>query len=317
MVGASKISETKGLNIKTISYEELTWVDITNPTEESKKYLADRFNFHPMDLEDALSKRQLSKIEEYQQYVFLIFHIPVYDKITKLSTRRQWCAFIGEKFLVTLRPLELQVIDDMLRESEFNENIKKEYMSKGSTYLVYSILDHAVDAYFPVLDKILSLMDDIEDRVFDEGVEMAREINILRRDIITQRRVMFPERTLQAELQSKLKRFSKTDMTLYFSDLNDHVNKICDTLDEAKEVIEVFKDADSTLSNSRANRVIHTVALVLAIAVPVMIVAGIFSMNILPGGLTSGGMQTFVIAVVIMIILIALLLVFFRRRKLI
>ena len=88
MVGASKISETKGLNIKTISYEELTWVDITNPTEESKKYLADRFNFHPMDLEDALSKRQLSKIEEYQQYVFLIFHIPVYDKITKLSTRR-------------------------------------------------------------------------------------------------------------------------------------------------------------------------------------------------------------------------------------
>jgi magnesium transporter len=316
MAELSKNPSQPALNIKTISYGDLTWVDITNPTEEVKKYLSDRFNFHPMDLEDVLSKRQLSKIEEYQQYVFFIFHIPVFDKTTQVSTKRQWCAFAGEKFLVTLRPIELQVIDEMLRESEFNEDSRKEFMGKGSGYLLYSILDHAVDAYFPILDKILSLMDDIEDRVFDEGVEVAREINILRRDIITQRRVMFPERALQADVQNKLKRFSKIDLSVYFSDLSDHVNKICDTLDEAKEIIEVFKDADSTLSNYRSNRVIRTLALMFAIGFPVILIAGIFAMNVLPTGI-SGNLGTFIIVLAVMVVIIVLLLLFFRRRKLI
>ena len=126
-------------------------------------------------------------------------------------------------------------------------------MGQGSGYLLYIILDRAIDSYFPVLNKILSLMDDIEDSVFDEGVEVGKEVSILRRDIITQRRVMFPTRTLFAELEPKLKRHTKIDLTLYFSDLMDHMNKICDTLDEYEEVIEVYKDADSVLSDYRAN----------------------------------------------------------------
>lgn len=306
------------LNIKTLTYGDLMWVDIVNPTEEIKEYLADRYKFHPMDLEDVLSKRQLSKIEEYQQYIFFIFHIPVYDKSTQVSTRRQWSAFVGENYLVTLRPFDLVVIDDLRRECEFNEESKKEYMGKGPAFLLYSILDHAVDAYFPVLDKILNLMDDIEDSVFDEGVEAAREINILRRDIITQRRVMFPERTLQLDVQNRLRRFSKIDLTIYFSDLSDHMNKICDTLDECKDVIEVFKDADSTLSNHRSNRVIRMLALMFAIGYPVLLIAGIYSMNIvLPGGSFSGSIQTFIILLIVIFGIIGILLYFFHRKKLI
>ena len=95
-------------------------------------------------------------------------------------------------------------------------------MSDGSGFLLYHIIDRAVDFYFRVLDKILSLMEDIEDNVFKENVEAALELSILRRDIITQRRVMFPTRPLMVDLEKKLKRFAKLDLTLYFSDLMDH-----------------------------------------------------------------------------------------------
>jgi len=86
----------------------------------------------------------------------------------------------------------------------------------------------------------------------NEGIEAAQELSTLRRDIITQRRVMFPTRTLLVELEKKVKRFSKIDLTVYFSDLMDHMNKICETLDENTDIIEVFKDADYLLKPATA-----------------------------------------------------------------
>jgi len=302
------------LNLKTVSLGDLTWVDIVDPTDEAEKYLAEHYSFHPLDLDDALSGRQLSKIEEYPLYLFIIFHLPVYDKSTRVSTRRQWSAFVGDKFLVTLRPKELKTPEDLFHECETNEDARQECMSHGSGYLLYTILDRAIDSYFPVLNKLLSLMDDIEDSVFDEGVEAGKELSILRRDIITQRRVMFPTRTLFTELEGKLKRFTKTDLTLYFSDLMDHMNKICDTLDEYEEVIEVYKDADSLLSNYRANSIIRALAIMFAIGLPFLIIAALRLM--LPGG-TNGGNGIFAGLLVAALIVVGGILYFFHRKRLV
>ncbi len=318
MVLSNEHSEKKQLNLKTITWGDLTWVDIVQPTKEATKYLAELYNFHPLDLEDALSPRQLSKVEEYPQYLFVIFHFPVYDKVTRVSATRQWSAFVGDKFLVTLRPEELKTLDEQFRECELSEEARQEYLSHGSGYLLYRILDQAMDSYFPVLDKIMSLMEDIEDRVFDEEVEVARELSIMRRDIITQRRVMFPTRALLVELENKLKHFTKMDLTIYFSDLMDHMNKICETLDETREVVEVFKDADYLLSSYRANRSTRLISIMFAIGLPLLVIFGLYGMYvILQGGIDKGSPQIFFLLLVIVFIIIGAILYFFRRRHLI
>jgi magnesium transporter len=107
MAVSANTPEKKQLNIKTITFGDLTWVDITDPTEDITKYLTEKYNFHPMDIEDALSLRQLSKVEEYPTYIFAIFHLLKYNKATKVSIRKQWSAFLGDKYLVTLHPIEL------------------------------------------------------------------------------------------------------------------------------------------------------------------------------------------------------------------
>ena len=281
-------------NITTVKYENLTWVDIVDPTEEARQYLQDHFDFNPMDLDDYFSPRQLSKVDEYQKYLSIIFHLPTYDKNTRVSTIFQWAAFVGEGFLVTLHPAILRSLNELRQECEDSPAARQENMSQGSGFLLYNILDRTVDSYFPVLDKIMSLVDDVEDAVFDEQVEAAREISILRRDILTQRRVMFPLRALLRELESKLKRFSAADLTVFYGDLMDHMNKIGDTLDEAKETIEVFKDADYTLSGSRANRVIRLLSVMLATTLPFLVIAALFAMRVpLPGGLEAGSLNTF------------------------
>ena len=314
----AKDSEKKQLQLKTITHGELTWIDIVQPTEEATRYLAAHYNFHPMDLEDSLSLRQLSKTEEYPGYLFVIFHLPVYDRATRVSARKQWSAFIGDKFLVTLRPMELSSLDGLFRECEVNEKAREDYMTQGSGYLLYQILDRAIDSYFPVLNKIASLIDDIEDSVFDEEVEVAEEISILRRDIITQRQVMFPTRTLFLELEKKLKRFTKIDLTIYFSDLMDHMNKICDTLDESTEVIDVFKDADYLLSGYRANRGIRVLTVMLTVVLPVLLVFGLFGVySLIYGGGNKSNPQMFFLLLGVVAVIIGAILFFLRRKHLI
>jgi magnesium transporter len=305
----------KQLNTKTITFGDLTWVDITEPTEEITKYLTEKYNFHPMDIEDALSLRQLSKVEEYPTYLFVIFHLLKYNKATKVSIRKQWSAFLGDKYLVTLHPTELTALDEFFHECELSEDSRNEYFSQGSGYLLYQILDRALDSYFPILDKIMNLTDAIEDNVFNEGIEAAQELSSLRRDIITQRRVMFPTRALLVELEKKLKRFSKIDLTVYFSDLMDHMNKICETLDENTDIIEVFKDADYLLSSYRANRGIRVLVVMLAMVLPLIIVFGLYSLYSAffgPGDKNSPGIY---IALLAVIVVFSGSVIFFLRRK--
>lgn len=318
MVLSNKQSERKQLNLKTVTWGDLTWVDIVQPTKDVTEYLADHYNFNPLDLEDCLSPRQLSKVEEYPEYLFVIFHLPVYEKARRVSTWKQWSVFVGDKFLITLHSGEYRVLDGLFRECELSEEAREKHLSHGSAYLLYHIFDMALDAYFPVLDKIISLMDNIEDIVFSEEAEAAEELSILRRDIITQRRVMFPTRTLLVELEKRLKRFSKIDLTVYFSDLMDHMNKICETLDESTEVIEVFKDADYLLSSYRANRGIRILAIMLTIVSSLLGVFGIYGMYMtLHGGISKGSPQTFFWLLAIVFIVTGTVLYFFRRRHLI
>jgi magnesium transporter len=304
------------LHIESITWGDLTWVNINAPTERENEWLAENYQFHPLALDDCLSRKQISKIDVYPGYLFFIFHYPLYDKATRIASKRQWSAFIGENYLVTVNTGDMKTLTALFRDCQANEESRKEYFEGGSGFLLYRLLDRTIDSYFPVLDKIFSLMEDVEDVVFDEEIEAAREISVLRRDIITQRAVFIPTRAIFIEMENKLKRYSKTDVTAYYNDLMDHINKICDTLDEAKEIIEVFSDTDYTLATHRINRVVRILNIFAAITLPFLAVSGIYGMNVIsPGGLESGDYKTFIILIVLMCAMAGGMLYLFHRRR--
>ncbi len=311
-----KESALESLHVETVTYNGLTWVNIENPTEREIDWLAKNYQFHPLALDDCLSRKQISKLDVYPGYLFFVFHFPMYDKATRISTKRQWSAFIGENYLVTIHTGELKTLVALFRDCQANEESRKEYLSGGSGFLLYRILDRAIDSYFPVLDKIMSLLEELEDAVFDEVVEATKEISILRRDIITQRSVMFPTRAIFVEMENKLKRFSTVDVTAHYNDLMDHINKVCDTLDECREIIEVFKDTDYTLATYRLNRVSRIITIFSAFVLPFLAISGIYGMNVVvPGGTGGGDYKTFIILIVVMCVLSGAMLLFFRRRR--
>ncbi len=304
------------LNIETVTWGGLTWVNITPPTEREIEYLAQNYPFHRLDLDDCLSRIQRPKIDEYKEYLFFVLHFPVWRKATRVATHSQVSVFIGDSYLITLHAGDIKPLVKLFRDCQLNPESSEKNFSHGSGYLLYRIMDRAVDAYFPVLDKILSLMEDIEDRVFDEKVETSHELAILRRDIITQRRIVFPMRAVIAQMESKLRRFTDTDMAPYFGDILDHINKQCETLDECKEVIEVYKDSDYVLSTEHINRVMRLLTVLGSITLPFVAVASIFGMNVaLPGGLDNGSLQTFLLLLAVMLLMAGVMLYVFHRKR--
>jgi magnesium transporter len=313
----SQESLTKyGLNIESVTWSDLTWTNIVSPTAKEIEYLADNYHFHPLDLDDCLSRRQRPKLDIYKDYLFFIFQFSVWDKATRVSRHDQVAVFIGEKYLITVHNGQLKTLVKLFRECQIDEETRQENFNFGSGYLLYRILDRTIDAYFPILNSILAWVDDIEDTVFDENVSAVKELAALRRDIVTQRRILHAAQPVYIELEKYIRYYTKKDLSVQFGDLMDHLNKAYEALDEAKDVIEIFKDTDYHLSTERLNSIMRVLTIIGSIVLPFIMVSSIYGMNIpLPGGIERGGFQSFIILAAIMVIVSGVMIYVFHRRR--
>jgi magnesium transporter len=298
-----------------VTYAETTWVNIERPKESDIACLKTNYPFHPLDLADCLSRLQRPKLDVYQDYLFLIFHYSVWEKVKRVAVAEQISVFLGSNYVITVHNGRFTPLVDLFRQCQSNEQVRKDYFANGSGFLLYTIIDRSVDSYFPILDKLLAMMDKVEDSVFDETVEAAKEVFILRRDIITQRRIMFPNRTTFGELEPKLARFSKIDLAPHFGDVMDHMGKICETLDELKEIIDAFKDTDYVLSTNRIKGFLRLLTILGSIAVPVLVISSIFSMNIYLPFSDRTNIILFVVLLVIMGAAAGLTFSYLRRKR--
>ena len=305
--------EEQQLNLESLTWGDLTWVNIEGATEREIEYLAQNYPFHPLDLDDCLSRIQRPKIDEYKDYLFLVFHFPVFNKEAGVTTSSQLSVFIGKGYLITLHKGELKPLVKLFRECQIDEESRQEYFSQGSGYLLYRIIDRLVDYCLPILNKIGDNIEKVEDNIFSNGVRGAiREISMLRRDIISFRRIIWPMRAVIGTLEPKLRHFTKMDMAVYFGDVTDHVDKIWDTLDEYKEVIEGLNDTHDSLATNRTNEVIRILTIIATILLPITVVSSIFGMNIPLPFQTSSNSLLFVF--LIMLAIISSMLYVFRRQ---
>ena len=304
----------KQLNLESLTWGDLTWINIKQPTEREMEYLARNYAFHHLDLDDCLSRIQRPKIDEYADYLFLVFHFPVFNKEARVTTPSQVSVFIGEKYLITSHKGELKPLVKLFRECQLDEKSREEHFSQGSGYLLYRVIDRLVDYCLPILSKIGGNIDKIEDDIFSEVMPRAvREISVLRRDVISFRRIIWPMRAVVASLEPRTRRFTKMDLEVYFGDMVDHVDKLWDGLDEYKEIIEGLNDTYDSLATNRTNEVIRMLTVIATILLPITVVASIFGMNI-PLGPFKGDPYSPLYVFLICLAIIGGMLYFFRRQ---
>jgi magnesium transporter len=307
------VKEAGQLNIESVAWGELTWVNITAPTKLETDYLAEKYPFHPLDLDDCLSRIQRPKIDVYDNYLFLVFHFPVFSPEARVTTPSQVSVFIGEDYLITLHKGDLKPLVNLFNQCQTDEKIGLEHFSQGSAYLLYRIIDRLVDYCFPILNKIGGNIEAVEDAIFSVKMRgTVREISALRRDVISFRRIIWPMRAVIGSLEPKIRRFAGMDLEVYFGDTVDHLDKIWDALDEYKEIIEGLNDTYDSIASNRTNEVMRMLTVIATILLPLTVIASLYGMNVpLP---FQNSHYSFIIVFFVWAIIVSGMLYFFRRH---
>ena len=266
--------------VHELSASGLTWIHINEPGPLEAAYIAERFGFHELDIEDVLSKRQRPKIDEYESYAFIVLHFPFYDKTVQRLNAAELDIFIGSDFVITLPNVELLPVTHLFDRCEKDEELRDEIFSKGSGYLLYHVLDDLFDYCFPILDKIGWKLDAIEDDLFEgRSEEIVRDISNTKQEIIAYRKTIKPERATVRSLERYTQRFLPEDLELYFDDIVDAAERIWDLLDNYKEVVEALEQTNESIISHRQQYRLQILTVFSVIFLPLTLISGIFGMN--------------------------------------
>jgi magnesium transporter len=280
---------------ETVTNNGLLWINIEQPTREKMSIVSKNFPIHELNVEDCLSKNQLPKIDRYEDHIYVILMFPTPAKETTYSSFGQLSLFIGKDYLVSISQGNLRPLTELFQYCKtFSEKNRQNIMGNSTGYLLHSILDALVDDLLHILMKVIGNLHDIEDAVFDDKVSNAKEISMLRREITTLRRIVSPLKRTLLEITSRdVKRLSSNaeekDLQDYFDDINDHIFKVVEALDESKETIEIYKDTDFMLSTEKTNKILSFLTILFTLSIPITVAGTFYGMNIvIPGSVNYG-----------------------------
>jgi magnesium transporter len=314
------LADRSGPDVQRLEAHGLTWLNIEAPTQVETAWLAEHYDFHPLDLEDVLSRRrQRAKIDEYPEYLFIVLHFPRFDKRVGRLQAAELNMFVAEDLVITLPNEPLKPLSALWSRCERGEAARDQYMGKGSGFLLYEIVDTMYDYCFPILDKIGFKLDSIEDALFEgESDDLVRDISNIKQEIINYRRIVKPQRTTLRLLDRSSQRFAPQDLDIYFDDIVDKSERIWDLLENHKEVAEALEATNESVISHRVNDILRALTAISVIVLPLTLIASVFGMNVgLPGGSdpTGGASITFWVVVGVMIAILLGMVAYFRFKR--
>jgi magnesium transporter len=304
--------------VQELSANGLTWVNVVAPDVETAQLLAERFGWHPLDVEDVVSRRQRPKVDDYEDegYLFAVLHFPVYDQAVQRLNAAELDVFLGHDYIVTIPNRELLPVTRLFRRCQEDETFAEQLFARGSGRLLYEVLDDLFDYCFPILDKIAFKLDVIEDEMFEgEGAsqEIVRDISNVKQEIISYRKIIKPERSTLRVLERRVEGFLPEELELYFDDIVDAAERIWDLLDNYKEVVEGLESTNESVISHRQNDVLRLLTVITVIVLPLTMLTGVFGMNVaFPGEATR---EAFWVIIAALVAVLVGMVGFFRWKR--
>ena len=256
--------------------DQFVWIGLHEPSEETLNQVKREFNLHELAIEDAHTAHQRPKIETYGDSVFIVMRTAQINKENRIDFGETHF-FIGRNFIVTVRHGSSIPYTDVRFRCENTPHL----LRKGQGFALYAIMDSIVDQYFPVVNALEEDLDNIEKKIFDEKPSRETTLNIyhLKHDLLEVKRAVSP----LIDICNRLTRFDidiiSEETRPYFRDIYDHVMRINEMIDNARELLGSALEANFSLISISQSEVSKKFAGWAAIiGVPTM-VAGIYGMN--------------------------------------
>lgn len=272
--------KSEGIMARGAAYchaDEFVWVDITAPDDEDFALLTERFDMHPMVLEDVSGQEGRPKLHEYGEQLYLVFHaLEKQQKSDTFSVHLQEIdCLVGPDYVVTLHADKISPFEDLRKRWERHPAL----MQPGPAYLLYELMDEVLDDYFPLLDVMDDHIDDLENRMLGgSGQGLSGEIFGLKRSLLQVRHIAGPTRDV---VNTLLRRDAETGGRhfAYFQDLYDHAVRIVDMIDTFRDILSGALDVYLATQSNRLNEVMKTMTAMSMILLAPNLIAAIYGMN--------------------------------------
>ncbi len=255
----------------------ITWVDLENPTDdEIKAVLENLFHFHPLAIEDCMTPTSLPKIEDYDDYLFMVTHGVEFTREDKFVTT-ELDLFLGKDYLVTFHRTALRSVSALIERLTKNVGPGP----RGPDRLAHSLLDFVVDNYLPTIGQLHDELEEIEEAVLskESTKEFVSELLNVRKDFTKLRQIVRPQRDVIDKLARGDSKYIRAALLPYFRDLRDNLNRLDETAIGYHERLMMAFDIYLNKAAFEANEGIKFLTALTAITLPAMLVGGWYGMN--------------------------------------
>lgn len=288
------------------------WLDLTDPSREDLDRLSELFHFHPLALEDSEEFGQRPKLDNYGDYVLLVYYGVSHEGDIGEGRLREVHLFISGAYVVSLHREALHTFDEQ-RERLDGRALHSEQ------FLIYRILDTLTDSFFPVLGDLDNQIDDLESAVVaDPSDDQLQRLFALKRQLIAMRKVVTPQRDLFARSIDQIAELPglQLDARDYFRDVYDHLIRISDLIDSYRDLLSGATDLYLSTVSNRQNDVMKQLTVIATIFLPLSFITGFFGQNFgyMVTHLITREWTFWVIGVGSMVATCVGLVIYFRRR---
>ena len=253
------------------------WIDIEDPTVQEASLLEDPFHFHPLAIEDCLAEVHHPKVDDYDDYIFIIVHGIRFDAPSDAFITRELDMFLGRNYLITHHKGPMRSVT-AAREM-CGKNIIPS-LPKGVDFLCHQIMDQMFEHYFPNLDTIEDKIQMAQVEVFENPTrETLDRIFTLKRDVMNLRRICTPQREIVHRLSRGEFRVIGTKAAVYFRDIYDNLYRIVDASYQYQDLVQGTLDAYLSAVSNRLNETMKRLTVVGAVFAALTVITGIYGMN--------------------------------------
>jgi len=258
------------------------WVDWFDLENQEIKNILNKYDVHELDLEACLEWNQKSRIDDYDNYSFIVFHFPKYNTVSKIYELNEFNIFFWKDFLLTLRDFPITNIDkiyDYYKDIKVNNLTNTIKFTPG--YILYEITQVMLEKMFRVIKNISLDIKDIEKQVFEKpNSSFVKDIMIKKRNIVVLMHMFKPQIYVLRQLENVVNKYYSDKIEVYFEDLEDKMEQIVNDLNVLWEHIDTVEDAFKSIIDIRTNKIMTFLALFSAIMLPMTFITSFYWMNV-------------------------------------
>jgi len=304
--------------MRQIKTNKLTWIDIEDPKEKDIEFLRRTIKLHPSTIHQFLPPLKRSKVESFDDYLFIVFHFPVFNRITRCTTAQELDIILTKDTLVTSHQGKLPTLNDFFISCLLHQPLRIRFFKKTVSHLLFHLLDKLIDSRLAMLDHVAENTDKIEERVFEgKEKEIVGEICIVKRDIINFRKAIKPQEAVLELLAAELSDFFPKEKEVEFY-LQEHINsqkEVNRILENHDAMIYTLDSTTQSLLSYKTSSIIRILTIISFITFPLGVIAGIFGMNVFHNLPFANNPLTFWIIILSMIIVVVTMVIYFKKKK--